>query len=993
MFLVFPLLNDALDSTDHRENTSSDILHFLYLPLGIILISIHVTHHPNHLLISITYFFALVSFSFKLIQIAGRKMTRNYSESCKAITTGIVTFAIVFFLGGVDKNLTKLSGDEPFFLLIAHSLIQDHDIDLANNYENRDSLKFMDRVLTPQLGDRYSEKGLLSRHSIVLPTLFIPGYLLAGRLGAVITMNLFAALLAGLLFLTILEVNGSPKAAFSAALTIGLTFPTLIYSEKLYIEIPGALLVMSAFYFSLKASRKPVGYLPWMILLSLLAGWLKTRLLIICIPLFLSLIISRTIPVKKILIWAAILFALLIVLGSINLALYGFPFVQYAFSDLIGTTPVHIVKGCLALLFDSQYGLVLLNPVTILSLIGIIPFFRKTRRARGIFLSWVMGLGLYFLSLAAYAELNGGIAPRGRFLVVLMPFLAIPLSFVLQQRKTLFRQLLISSTFLSAGIIGFLLILNPAWQTDYPGHADHLVEQLSAKLNYDVIGIFPTFDRIDGSTFIQISVLALLITISILLFNTRSNAMLRLSAGTANLGVTGILFCFLCLFILRPVLSSHWMETEDGTFEHENIREFWLNTTRTDPDALFAHPFRCGVTLTHDSSITRRTSMSGNGKSIEVIARGNAVCNSAPILRATWNNQLLGEQRLRSDTFESYFFPFKSDNTLHSGLKFTIKHSMNTGREASVDLDKIRLSQTNVPETRAEASCLLPVTFRNFTLKSLVCKGLPCMQSQNCRLALDFQANQRPADPETFLLRLQRNYQILDQHFPVDESAVIMRNIDLNPEIGTGIFDVLVKSEKYPFLKRENNPNLFRKHGWAWIGEIEILPTLIPVRREDRQLLQKSTSGNVSVLPWAVHISAGSHVEIPVAGKRNVATITVLSNLTHIFVVLPFGTRVGTITVFSGNETLDIPIIIGKDTAEEMYAFPSTQKRLSHKTPQVVRRVAKRVDWPEQIAGIEYPSLTFSRTFRLPRNTLVDKIEISSQNQPGVLNIYAIGLE
>jgi hypothetical protein len=65
-------------------------------------------------------------------------------------------------------------GDEPYYLLITHSLAYDLDADLANNYQQGDSLRFMPRRIGPQPGDPVGEHGeKYSRHNLFVPLLLV----------------------------------------------------------------------------------------------------------------------------------------------------------------------------------------------------------------------------------------------------------------------------------------------------------------------------------------------------------------------------------------------------------------------------------------------------------------------------------------------------------------------------------------------------------------------------------------------------------------------------------------------------------------------------------------------------------------------------------------------------------------------------------------------------------------------------------------------------
>ena len=80
----------------------------------------------------------------------------------------------------------------------------------------------------------------------------------------------------------------------------------------------------------------------------------------------------------------------------------------------------------LDLLFDSQRGLFVLTPVVAVAVAGLLPLWRRGSRREAIF---VGSLAFAFvLYNAAYWIPFGGDTPGPRFLVPLLPFLALPLA-------------------------------------------------------------------------------------------------------------------------------------------------------------------------------------------------------------------------------------------------------------------------------------------------------------------------------------------------------------------------------------------------------------------------------------------------------------------------------------------------------------------------------------------------------------------------------------
>src|SRR5438445_2182550 len=80
----------------------------------------------------------------------------------------------------------SVTGDEPHYLMITHSLVQDRDLDLANNYARDDGRWFGHDHLVAGPHVRISPGGqLLSVHDIGLPILLVPAYIVAQRVAAI----------------------------------------------------------------------------------------------------------------------------------------------------------------------------------------------------------------------------------------------------------------------------------------------------------------------------------------------------------------------------------------------------------------------------------------------------------------------------------------------------------------------------------------------------------------------------------------------------------------------------------------------------------------------------------------------------------------------------------------------------------------------------------------------------------------------------------------
>ena len=137
-------------------------------------------------------------------------------------------------------------GDEPFNLLLAHSLAYDFDVELTNNYAESHWRFFLDRAIAPQPGDPVGPEGeIYSRHNPLLPLVLAPAYRLFGKLGALAVIAAFTAALAwSTLLLARHYFADRPTECLAVYALLAFSPPLLIYAHQIWVEIPGALLVV-----------------------------------------------------------------------------------------------------------------------------------------------------------------------------------------------------------------------------------------------------------------------------------------------------------------------------------------------------------------------------------------------------------------------------------------------------------------------------------------------------------------------------------------------------------------------------------------------------------------------------------------------------------------------------------------------------------------------------------------------------------------------------
>jgi len=190
-------------------------------------------------------------------------------------TVSALAFAFFLLVGRALPGPAGPQGDEPHYLLIAESLLQDGDVDLKNQFEDRAFSKFTVANLEPHTAPRSPKGHLYAIHTPGLAALIAPGYAMGGFTGARATVSGLLALSVGLLFVAARTVFGGPTAAFVALLAT-FASPLPVYANSLYPDSVAALPV-AATLASLALSHRGL----WALATATLAllPWLHPRFL------------------------------------------------------------------------------------------------------------------------------------------------------------------------------------------------------------------------------------------------------------------------------------------------------------------------------------------------------------------------------------------------------------------------------------------------------------------------------------------------------------------------------------------------------------------------------------------------------------------------------------------------------------------------------------------------------------------------------------------
>ncbi len=185
----------------------------------------------------------------RLVAARGRRSSSGPAAERVAVAVLVGAVPLILLVTGWSPP----SGDEPNYLVVAHSLINDGDLDLSNDYRERVYEPFHPGVLSPHYRPGLREGTRYSMHGIGLPLLVAPAYAVGSAAGGGLGVGLPRTLLAvvygvfaWLLYGFLADV-GSRRVARYGTLATGLTAPLLFSPLYLFPEVPAMLLALYAF--------------------------------------------------------------------------------------------------------------------------------------------------------------------------------------------------------------------------------------------------------------------------------------------------------------------------------------------------------------------------------------------------------------------------------------------------------------------------------------------------------------------------------------------------------------------------------------------------------------------------------------------------------------------------------------------------------------------------------------------------------------------------
>jgi hypothetical protein len=256
-------------------------------------------------------------------------------------------------------------------------------------------------------------------HSPALALLLLPGYLVAGRAGALLLLALAGAGVVAVVTRQARALGTTPSRAALLATLLLLSYPLATFSTQIWVEMPGAL--AAALCLALAAGEGRLrGVTP---LVAAVAAVIKTRLGLVTFPLAAAALWPRrwgVAEVRRFLLPLAV--AALVSLSVAAVVLenplgYGRHLVHLVPRDV--RQPLISVGG---LAFDAAGGLAFSAPLLSALAIGAAALWRRGGAGERALL---VGAVATVLALANVREWYGGGAPPARYLVPLLPAFAL----------------------------------------------------------------------------------------------------------------------------------------------------------------------------------------------------------------------------------------------------------------------------------------------------------------------------------------------------------------------------------------------------------------------------------------------------------------------------------------------------------------------------------------------------------------------------------------
>lgn len=384
----------------------------------------------------------------------------------------------------VSSRAMPPTGDEPHYLIVAHSLALDRDISLLNNYQKHHYHYFYPGELAKRTSPSADQKRELPAQGLGLSLFLAPFYYLTMRVSpssvVAVLRLVMCSTTAIVLYNVLILLFQSRLSSFSVWLvSLGsfLASPIAVYSSLFYPEIPAFLLLIIAIRKILEIEEHRWMSFFWLSVIPGALVWLHPKYfaLAICICVTAAIWYYKRLRVYSdgshygmsllyLIVSAAGIFSFFLFLNfeysgwSPNRIYAGwdrpaqslFELILQHGIDRIGT----MIRMAIGLWIDQRFGLISHAPLYAIFFPAVIWMFRSKSDLKFI-LIW---FAIHFLILCWGAPL-GGFAPPSRHMIVLLPLILIPLAVTVSALSG-FKKFLAVGMFVLSWFFAVLMFLN-----------------------------------------------------------------------------------------------------------------------------------------------------------------------------------------------------------------------------------------------------------------------------------------------------------------------------------------------------------------------------------------------------------------------------------------------------------------------------------------------------------------------------------------------------
>lgn len=382
----------------------------------------------------------------------------------RATTLAAIGSLMIGLLGAWAANPRVPGGDEPHYLVITQSLLQDGDLQIENNHTARDYAAYFGGTINPDFLVRGRGSVIYSIHAPGVSALVLPAFAIAGFRGAQATLILLFAITGALMWRSAWRLTGDVSAAWFAWAAVAGSTTMALLSFMVFPDAPGACAVAAGVFLLVSLRRSSARAMVGGSAALAALPWLHTRFSILAGALGLAVVVmllvdgTRPWPAR----WRRTALFLLVPIVSAIAWLASFYWLYGTIDPRAPYGPNPELRSWIwgavtGLFVDQQFGLTTYAPVLAVAWLGAV--MRAPREWRLLSALCIAIVLIYTLAVASYWMWWAGVPGLpARFLTAAAPLLAVPLAVVWARSTPGGRTALLTILVVSLGITAMVLI-------------------------------------------------------------------------------------------------------------------------------------------------------------------------------------------------------------------------------------------------------------------------------------------------------------------------------------------------------------------------------------------------------------------------------------------------------------------------------------------------------------------------------------------------------